>query len=120
MLVLFVDSDPMTRRMYERTLRGKHTVHLAENGVEALKLIDAGIRFDAIISALEMNRMPGDILCLELRRRKITAPFLLLSSSDAVERIAKLVGATEYSMKGSSLIQVIFTFLKKIEDSKKA
>lgn len=120
MIVLVVDDEPMLRRAHERMLRIRHgyTVHLAANGVEALCLIDGGLKPDAIISDLEMSSMGGDVLCVELRRRKIETPVLLTSGSDALERIAKLVGATDFVMKGGPLVEKILAFLRKIEDSK--
>jgi PAS domain S-box-containing protein len=57
--VLLVDDEPLVLRSVTRMLRRTHTVVSAGSAREALALIEAGDRFDAILTDLHMPGMSG-------------------------------------------------------------
>ena len=56
--VLIVDDEKNTREGLARALRRHYTVHLADNGVTALELMDAE-PVDALLSDIRMPGMDG-------------------------------------------------------------
>lgn len=57
--VLVIDDDPLVRRVISRLLQEDHTVITASSGSNALALIRAGERFDAILCDMMMPDMDG-------------------------------------------------------------
>ncbi|MFO0610768.1 MAG: PAS domain S-box protein [Polyangiales bacterium] len=66
--ILVVDDDPYVGGALRRVFGREHDVTLAGDGREALDLLLAGSRFDAIVCDLMMPRMTGDELYAELGR----------------------------------------------------
>jgi PAS domain S-box-containing protein len=66
--VLLIDDEPLVLRSVTRMLRRTHVVVTAGSGREALALLAAGERFDAILSDLHMPGMSGRELAAELER----------------------------------------------------
>ena len=67
--VLLVEDHPVNRMLAQRLL-AKHAVQLseAENGAEAVALIEAGARFDIILMDCQMPVMDGPTATREIRR----------------------------------------------------
>lgn len=57
--VLVVDDEPLVRRSLERALSRKHDVVALGSASEALRRIDGGERFDAILCDLMMQGTNG-------------------------------------------------------------
>jgi CheY-like chemotaxis protein len=84
--VLLVEDEPLVRRVMERMLSDAgYRVTTAANGLEALQLLDGGVRPDLVLSDVVMPRMGGLELREKLRTRDI--PVVLMSgySSEVVE-----------------------------------
>jgi len=79
--ILMVEDNPQIRDAGERILRGLgYEVLLAENGDEALRLIDAGQSFDLLFSDVVMaGKVNGISLARELRARRPKIRILLTS-----------------------------------------
>jgi CheY-like chemotaxis protein/two-component sensor histidine kinase len=57
--VLVVDDETMIQRALKRTLSGHHDVVAVDSGREAFNMLEAGQRFDVILSDLMMPEMTG-------------------------------------------------------------
>ncbi|MEZ4391399.1 MAG: response regulator [Polyangiales bacterium] len=64
--VLVVDDEPIIARVIQRALSNQHEVLVTGRAVEALRLIEAGVRFDVILCDLIMPHMTGMELHAEL------------------------------------------------------
>ena len=84
MLALIVDDDRALRALIAEVLRddGLDT-ETAEDGLEALQLLDQGLAPDVIITDLAMPRWDGRRFIRELRERGLTMPVLVLSAFGA-------------------------------------
>jgi CheY-like chemotaxis protein len=82
--VLLVDDEPLVLRSVTRMLRRSHTVVTAAGGKEALALLEAGERFDAILTDLHMPGMSG---------RDLAAAIATLTPGQA-ERLVMVTGGT--------------------------
>lgn len=83
--VLLVEDHDLVRRVNARLLEGMgFEVTAVRDGVEALGLLDGGSRFEVVVSDWMMPRMDGVELALELERRCLRVPLVLISgNSDA-------------------------------------
>src|SRR5437868_5646608 len=78
--VLVVDDDEDTRELIEEVLHACCVVTLAEDGADALDVLDSDRReFDALVVDLDMPRMDGTALVRELQRRHVEIPVLVIS-----------------------------------------
>lgn len=79
--ILVVEDEPAIRRAAKRLLEKKgYTVLLAEDGIEALEVVERqGDRIDLIISDVVMPRMGGVLLYQALRQRDLRVPFMFTS-----------------------------------------
>jgi DNA-binding response OmpR family regulator len=108
--LLVVDDDPLLRRLAVKVLaKYGHTVSEAENGREALKIIERQPP-DLVILDLEMPEMPGLEVLRELRSKPHTAhlPVLILtvSGNEAATSASFEAGATDYLTKPFSIPQL--------------
>jgi len=80
-----------------------YSVTAASDGEQALRLRDAGERFDAIISDIDMPGMGGVAFARQIRAGGLWSqvPLIALSGLDehSAGRIAKDAGFTEHVMK---------------------
>ena len=78
--VLLVEDEDMVRGVTERALaRHGYTVLTAENGEEALEILDGGTPIDLLISDVVMPAMDGPTLVSHARRRLPDLPILFMS-----------------------------------------
>jgi two-component system, chemotaxis family, sensor kinase CheA len=99
--VLLVDDAPFFRNMLAPVLKAAgYAVTTAASAHDALALLEAGRRFDVVVTDLEMPGTDGFELAATLRKNPRTAdvPVIGLSSlvsTEAIER-GKLVGLHDY------------------------
>ena len=108
--LLVVDDDPLLRRLAVKVLtKYGHTVNEAENGREALRIIESQPP-DLVVLDLEMPEMPGLEVLRVLRSRPATAhlPVLILTATgnEAATSASFEAGATDYLTKPFSIPQL--------------
>lgn len=101
---LVVEDDPRVRGMIEKWLqRNGARVHVAEDGVEALRLLQHGrIRPDVILLDVEMPNMDGFSLLrrLALQPDLAAIPCIMMSGGDpAWASLARSLGAVDFLPK---------------------
>ena len=110
MRVLVVDDEPAVRDSLRRalTLEG-YDVELAQDGLEALELLDSVDGVDALLLDVSMPRLDGLETCRRLRRAGNPIPVLMLTARDAVsDRVAGLdAGADDYVVKPFALEELL-------------
>ncbi|MCP3690127.1 MAG: response regulator [Gammaproteobacteria bacterium] len=117
-ILLVEDSAPM-RRLYREYLRVDYTVYLAENGSEALNVLEQK-EIDLVLSDINMPTMDGLSLRVELARSRETEliPFIFLTASEKQDLQARAtsLGIDDYISKpvsGPDLIQHIERVLQR-------
>ena len=97
--VLVVDDEDSIRTLVQKSLAGEFDVTAAEDGREALDLIEGGARFELIISDVMMPRMTGVELyralqeqCAEQAKKLVFFTASVLPS-DLEEYLATVPGA---------------------------
>lgn len=86
--ILVVDDEPLIRRLVADTLSvHDHHVDMASDGAEALARLDAGTRYDAIISDVDMPRVDGPQLYREIERRDpaLLRRFVFVTGNDLAD-----------------------------------
>lgn len=101
---MVVDDNPDGRFLLEHRLRKMFkdcSVIACTGASEALGLLPAGC-FDAIVTDHVLGRETGSEMIAQARRRGVTCPILMVTSSDdpEVERAAYAAGATKIFMAG--------------------
>lgn len=91
--ILVVDDDPIVRDALQDVLSLSYEVWTAGDGLEALRLTRTR-RFDAVLVDLHMPVIDGEWTARRLRDASSRTSVLLMSADDAVDRIARRVGAT--------------------------
>ncbi|MBN1679879.1 MAG: response regulator [Anaerolineae bacterium] len=124
-LILFVDDNAALLRSVERLLRLEgYRVMLAENGEDALRLLEASDKFpDMIISDISMPKLDGFDLFRAVRAREewLDVPFLFLTARDQIEDLRQgySLGADDYLVKPldqERLLMVIGSKLKRRDE----
>ena len=78
--ILVVDDDKNTRRLYKAVLESEnYTVYTAENGEEALGLMDRE-HIDLVVLDVMMPKMDGYEFTKVLRKSQNTLPILMVST----------------------------------------
>ena len=99
--VLVVEDDPALQQVYADVLRDEGwLVHVAGDGVEALDILQDGLRPCVAVVDLRMPRMDGWTLIRELRKgpwRQL--PFVVLAAHYQVHEEAKRIGARWWLQK---------------------
>ena len=89
--VLLVEDEPMVRTVAERALtRHGYTVVTANNGFEALEILERGDEFALLISDVVMPEMDGPTMVREARATRPTLPVLFMSGY-AEEQLRKSI-----------------------------
>lgn len=85
--ILIVDDEPMILRIMRVALEDRgYTVTSAKNGEQALEIVNAMVP-DAVVTDIDMPRMNGHQLCVQLRNRFApeTLPVFIVTAKTAVE-----------------------------------
>lgn len=87
--VLVVDDDLLICRSLARRLRGQHEVTIANDGSEALALLEGGQRFDLILCDVDLPRVSGPELVDRLGQRdaELAGRVVLISGKQGVPRL---------------------------------
>jgi CheY-like chemotaxis protein len=81
---LVVDDQLLIRDLFQEILSNMgHKVHLASNGLEALRAINS-TEFDLIISDYTMPGMNGEKFLEAVRKINKTVPFIFLTGNKAI------------------------------------
>lgn len=89
--VLLVEDEPMVRTVAERALtRQGYTVLTANNGEEALEIVNRGETIDLLISDVVMPVMDGPTMVREARKTRPELPILFMSGY-AEEQLRKSI-----------------------------
>jgi CheY-like chemotaxis protein len=105
--ILFVDDQSFIRHFYTHTLKknGYHVIE-AENGEEALAILESGEAVDVIFLDAVMPVMDGFETCEKVRDNKAFSkiPIVFLTGNSDKSTISKAMGsgATDYLVKGSN------------------
>ena len=103
--VLVVEDDPALRLMLVRELARTYTVYEAEDGAQALEVVDEIPTPDLVVSDVDMPRMTGIELVSRIKadQRLRSLPVIIVSYKDREEdRLKGLdAGADHYMTKNS-------------------
>lgn len=101
--ILIVDDKSEFRKLTKTILQSKYHVESAENGIEALSVLQNGYFPDLIVSDLMMPELGGQGLLDQLRSSGVykDIPVIILSSIDKSDEKIKLIksGANDYLEK---------------------
>jgi DNA-binding NtrC family response regulator len=98
---LFVDDESGMRSLVKEFFSNEgYTTVEAENGKEALKLID-NENFDAVVTDMRMKEMDGLTLLREIRTRSSALPVILITAFGSIEAAVEAIkeGATNFIPK---------------------
>ena len=119
--LLCVDDDPAIRRLYAALFdRHAYHVHLAEDGWEALSLLQAqAYRVDAVLLDFQMPGINGAQLAAEIKRNAPTMPIILVSGDlEIVENPPSCVdAAVEKGIPVSRIIETVEALIPRVKDS---
>ncbi len=110
MKILVVDDERAVRESLRRALELEgYDIELAEDGRQALELLEAEAQPDALILDVLMPGPDGLEVCRRLRRTGSRVPVLMLTARDEVEnRVAGLdAGADDYVTKPFALEELL-------------
>lgn len=101
--ILFVEDNPFIKVLVEETLSEEYIIEFAQNGKEAMMLLQNLPLPDLILSDLSMPEMTGMELFKEISQSLILneIPFVVLSASDSSEEKINCLelGITDYIVK---------------------
>lgn len=108
--ILLVDDSALMRRVLSDIINaneGLNVSHIAADGVEALEILDSGVKVDAIVLDINMPNMNGIEFLRVLNKRGQKEQILIVSTlarDDGKETIEALeLGAFDFVTKPSSL-----------------
>ena len=107
--ILVVEDDSELRGLFERVLlKNGFTVKCAENGAEALSIIENDY-IDLIISDIMMPELDGYGLVKSLRREKIQTPVLMITAKDAFDDMRQgfMSGTDDYMVKPVNVNEMV-------------
>lgn len=102
--VLSVDDSPVVQTMLKRSLSDRYEVLLANNGMDALKILNSSKKdIKLVLLDVTMPDIDGIELCRTIRRFKKfqTLPIIMLTAKDGMfDKVkGKFAGSTEYLTK---------------------
>lgn len=101
--ILIVDDKTEFRRLTKTILQSKYEVESAENGIEALSILQNGYLADLIVSDLMMPVLGGKDFLEQIKSSGVfkNIPVIILSSIDKSDEKIKLIklGAQDYLSK---------------------
>lgn len=118
--ILIVDDKAEFRRLTKTILSSNYLVESAENGVEALSLLQNGYMPDLIVSDLMMPVLGGKDLVDQLKASGAFKhiPIIILSSIDKTDEKIKLIkmGADDYLEKPYNPSELLVRIEKLLKD----
>jgi DNA-binding response OmpR family regulator len=118
--ILIVDDKTEFRRLTKTILSNNYQVESAENGVEALSLLQNGYMPDLIVSDLMMPVLGGKDLVDQLKASGAFKhiPIIILSSIDKTDEKIKLIkmGADDYLEKPYNPSELLVRIEKLLKD----
>lgn len=118
--ILIVDDKTEFRRLTKTILSSNYQVESAENGVEALSLLQNGYMPDLIVSDLMMPVLGGKDLVEQLKASGAFKhiPVIILSSIDKTDEKIKLIrmGADDYLEKPYNPSELLVRIEKLLKD----
>lgn len=122
--ILLVDDEPMILKIMRVALEDSgFAVEIAHNGEQALAVLD-GFRPDAVVTDIDMPRMNGRDLCINLRRQfpAEELPIFVVTAKTAVEhRIwSELIDNLHFLEKPISIRKLGSRLEMALEDPRKA
>ena len=99
-ILIVEDEKRLADALAHILLENKYMVDVVYDGLDGLAYGESGI-YDCIILDIMLPSMNGFDVCLELRRKKITTPVLMLTAKDTVQDKVKGLdaGADDYMTK---------------------
>ena len=99
-ILIVEDEKRLADALSHILLEQKNIVDVVHDGADGLAYAESGI-YDCIILDVMLPSMNGFDVCLELRRKKVTAPVLMLTAKDTVtDKVKGLdAGADDYMTK---------------------
>lgn len=125
MYVLIVDDDALIRKWLAMLLKEipdrEITVRMAENGIEALEIIQSGHSPDLLITDIKMPKMDGLTLCQHVRQSYPQLPVVMLSSYAEFSFVKKALqlGAIDYILKVDMRVEDLSAIVEKAEAYRK-
>jgi CheY-like chemotaxis protein len=105
--VLIADDDPLMRDLVTTTLlRSGHEIMTAENGTEALAMIEDE-KFDVVVADIFMPEGTGIELLISIRAKHIDIPFICISGGDG--DLFRPYVATMISLGAATVLKKPFT-----------
>ena len=115
--ILIVDDSALMRRVLSDIIddnKELNAAYLAEDGVEALEILDSGAKVDAIVLDINMPRMDGIAFLKVLNERHQREKVLIVSTlaqKGGAETIRALeLGAFDFITKPTSLSEASFLY----------
>ncbi|WP_018608915.1 sigma-54-dependent transcriptional regulator [Uliginosibacterium gangwonense] len=99
--ILIVDDEPHMRRVLEIMLhQAGHQVHVAGNGLEALKILRTHA-IDLVITDMRMPEMDGLELLVRMREDGMETPVIIITAHGSVESAVEAMkqGASDYLLR---------------------
>ena len=99
-ILIVEDEKRLADALSHILLEQKYMVDVVYDGEEGLAFAESGI-YDCIILDVMLPSMNGFDICLELRRKKVTTPVLMLTAKDTISDKVKGLdaGADDYMTK---------------------
>lgn len=99
-ILIVEDEKRLADALSHILLEQKYMVDVVYDGADGLEYAESGI-YDCIILDIMLPSMNGFDVCLELRRKKVTTPVLMLTAKDTVtDKVKGLdAGADDYMTK---------------------
>ncbi len=105
--LLVVDDEERTRRIMELNLKDSYNLHLAENGMDALRLL-RDHHVDIVLTDLRMPDVDGTRILKEVRSGEHPVPVIIMTAFGTIENAVGLMkdGAFDYIVKPVNLDQL--------------
>ncbi len=105
--ILIVDDEEKTRRILQINLQNSYKLHLAENGREALKILQSHT-IDIVLTDLKMPDIDGTEVLKEIQKSVHPIPVIIMTAYGTIENAVMMMkrGAFDYIVKPVNLDQL--------------